>query len=179
MLLKGNCLNKSEMRIARKLQPSIYSFSLSNSHLYVFFFFFFSCPLPFMLFFLIPEKESLIFHHELIEAKIDKIVFLLDGCDTPTCGTRRIGQTKLRMVGVASGEFIVRAFELMLKDCANNKYNALQPAIEMYMGRILHRLCFITIIMYNMCYIMEFYLFVTSFLCTWWLQQEKSSGGFF
>lgn len=47
------------------------------------------------------------------------------------------------MAGGAAGGFVVRAFESMLKECANKKYNTLQTAIRTYLGRILQKLCFI------------------------------------
>ncbi|PIN05244.1 Guanine nucleotide exchange factor [Handroanthus impetiginosus] len=37
------------------------------------------------------------------------------------------------MAGAAAGGFVARAFESMLKECANKKYNALQVAIQTYL----------------------------------------------
>ncbi|KAI3459082.1 hypothetical protein Pfo_015745 [Paulownia fortunei] len=37
------------------------------------------------------------------------------------------------MAGAAAGGFVARAFEVMLKECANKKYNALQSAIQTYL----------------------------------------------
>lgn len=41
------------------------------------------------------------------------------------------------MAGSAAGGFVTRAFESMLKECANKKYNALQSAIQAYLGTFL------------------------------------------
>lgn len=38
------------------------------------------------------------------------------------------------MAGAAAGGFVTRAFESMLKECANKKYTALQSAIQAYIG---------------------------------------------
>ena len=37
------------------------------------------------------------------------------------------------MAGAAGG-FVTRAFDSMLKECANKKYTALQTAIQSYLG---------------------------------------------
>ncbi|KAL6545251.1 Brefeldin A-inhibited guanine nucleotide-exchange protein 5 [Orobanche gracilis] len=46
------------------------------------------------------------------------------------------------MAGGAAGGFMTRAFESMLKECANKKYNALQSAIQTYLdsGKDFHQL---------------------------------------
>ncbi|KAL6565308.1 hypothetical protein OROGR_002259 [Orobanche gracilis] len=46
------------------------------------------------------------------------------------------------MAGGAAGGFMARAFESMLKECANKKYNALQSAIQTYLdsGKDFHQL---------------------------------------
>ncbi|KAL6565292.1 hypothetical protein OROGR_002243 [Orobanche gracilis] len=46
------------------------------------------------------------------------------------------------MAGGAAGGFMARAFESMLKECANKKYNALQSAIQTYLdsGKDVHQL---------------------------------------
>lgn len=41
---------------------------------------------------------------------------------------------KAEMAGGAAGGFVARAFESMLKECANKKYSALQSAIKTYLG---------------------------------------------
>lgn len=38
------------------------------------------------------------------------------------------------MAGGAAGGFVTRAFESMLKECANKKYTNLQSAIQTYIG---------------------------------------------
>lgn len=38
------------------------------------------------------------------------------------------------MAGSAAGGFVSRAFELMLKECANKKYSGLQSAVQDYLG---------------------------------------------
>lgn len=46
------------------------------------------------------------------------------------------------MVGGAAGGFVARAFESMLKECANKKYSALQSAIQTYLGAHFWKLFF-------------------------------------
>lgn len=43
------------------------------------------------------------------------------------------------MSGGAPGDLVARAFESMLKECSNKKYNALQSSIQTYLGAFLSR----------------------------------------
>ncbi|CAI9767438.1 unnamed protein product [Fraxinus pennsylvanica] len=49
-----------------------------------------------------------------------------------TCEEEREDERAGKMAGGAAGGFVTRAFESMLKECANKKYTNLQSAIQTY-----------------------------------------------
>lgn len=49
---------------------------------------------------------------------------------------------RVEMSGGAPGDLVARAFESMLKECSNKKYNDLQSSIQTYLGAFLSPILF-------------------------------------
>lgn len=83
------------------------------------------------------------------------------------------------MSGGAAGDLVARAFESMLKECSNKKYNDLQSSIQTYLGAFLSRLFTLLSILDPMpliCWGVRFLvcLFVFIWFCHTWLSLESS-----